>query len=1697
MRKLAIFLVVFLGGFAALFFVSRYREEKREAVAPIPIERPPQVEEQVPTEVPTDDGTDGVQVVSSGAGTFTEFDDATGRIITVMRHEDSRQLAGNRHELIDVEVESFDPETGERRAVLTASRAEAVVVPETGRLSVDPDTPVRFEDAVLLIEEEGRLAPVTISLPWVHVWPKEERFDSDAPVTVEGVGLSASSLGIRVRDLGRRMSLPKKGDVRLVREDEGAIRLSATDDGVIDVRRVEGDDTDLLTVVATDGARFEWVGDEPLEVEARTIEITTEVRGGEAEQRYRVLEAEARGEVSMDSRVALSDESLYTTHFEGDRARFAFAADGEMRGAVLSGSPRGEFVGAPDQEDAGLPTGVEVSGAGPLVVGFGDTAGMDLGFALGDLSPDVGFTMEGPGRLTLRGVALELDASRRLTGAMDLAAKRARAKLSGDVEARGEDGRFTGAELDLVVEGAGTDDAFAVATTDRPAVLETVEGAADPWRIETDGELELHVRRGRFDVPLAHNIHVENTGPAGLTLDAGRLTDFLWLDRTFRADEDVSFDTPHGFGSAQRVEALSATNRMFVGTQEEPANFVFRDRAGRQLGELDARRVWVTPGVVQAEEDVAIVMEAEQAEHELDCDRAVLRSPLIVEDTAPDAVGEFHVDAYGVRRALLRTPDGEAQLVCDHLEVSGRAARNAEEGRTTLVIDGYEAEGGVTAKVVDRQEMTVSGRRFVWSEQDGGRGFVEPEPGKRMTAVGRLPDSELPYDLTADRIEFTRESLHAERPLIDFEVRMLVPEGETHQASSVRQVMSEHLVADETGALFSGDVHLTGWADKESEQPWTLDAGSVHLAFEQLRESEEVTATNVREVVAWNGIEIQVGDDQRARADLLYLDYRTLRLEGAPAVFDLRGFTWESSGMEFDVYDVLLSTEQGTIRAAEDTDLAGWTVRYESMEPFPREDDTILALRNAVCSNGTEQVRADWMLFWVDRDEWRRSAESWLDMPIDTTGVRVDMGLDDDEGVEAASEQPVGDAPNVFGALDAGAISHILREVYLEGDIQVRRKGAHASRFSAIYIDLVDGHGWVEDAELTLKLKSRGHTERVSLKSQLLRHSADGSLHADAATVTTCMFAKPEYVIETGDLSLVPDRDPDVSWRVSVKKNKLRFQDTVKFEIPLPPIKNAAVDQRGRPVIQGISFGNSSRYGNFVSLGFSNEIGDTVTEGVARAMGASSEDVDGSYSLRARWLSSRGLLLQGGLELDVGEKFWSELYLAGINDDADDVGIVRVPTDERSAPRWGLTFRSRYLLTEQEWFDFVLAKSSDAGFQSEFFEPEFTSFEERQTYVHWRKANDAQYYSAIVQVRLDDFRNEVERLPEAGFYQGLEPVGELFGEPLLWVGDADVGYLRRLEGSGTARSPFDPVFVDPYGERESGRVLTTQRLEVPVHVGGSGIRFTPYTAVTGQAWTEGVDPDSSPARAALFAGAELSGEFHRVLPGNYLNTIVPSIGFRGDLADVEEGGDPIPFDRNEEPLTGNVVDLVLRSRFTRPQDKRRFDIGLRTAYAYETTKSQDDGWLPLSVLSEFYTEYKDIPVGFTYDMRFDFEESNTVYSRSALGLEPWEPLGLEFGYNRGLDSAYERLYEAASIAARWDINWKWDLEGRQTISLKGEDNLYSEFTLRRYGHDLFFEVRYAMRQGEGSSISFGLKPVVGHRLDSLGLLDAWKEAGLR
>jgi hypothetical protein len=257
--------------------------------------------------------------------------------------------------------------------------------------------------------------------------------------------------------------------------------------------------------------------------------------------------------------------------------------------------------------------------------------------------------------------------------------------------------------------------------------------------------------------------------------------------------------------------------------------------------------------------------------------------------------------------------------------------------------------------------------------------------------------------------------------------------------------------------------------------------------------------------------------------------------------------------------------------------------------------------------------------------------------------------------------------------------------------------------------------------------------------------------------------------------------------------------------------------------------------------------------------------------------------------------------------------------------------------------------------------------------------------------------------------------------------------------------------------------------------------------LVGTRWSEGVAPGDAPNRGAISAGLELSTTLWKRAEGGAIHTLAPFISVSGDLWSKAEEGDLIPLDSIEDPLPGDHIDLGLHSRWNDRGTGEAIDLSLFGRYARDT-----ETVLPLEVLTEYLGEVGGVAFALQHDGRYDLEAGETLYSRSAVGFEPVDDLSWELGFHQGKDAAGAQLFEAASIGSRWRVSPKWEVEARQTISLIDSGELASRLTLRRFTHDLIFDLELSERLGEGgSSISFSLSPVVGWSRDRLGVLDHW------
>jgi hypothetical protein len=762
---------------------------------------------------------------------------------------------------------------------------------------------------------------------------------------------------------------------------------------------------------------------------------------------------------------------------------------------------------------------------------------------------------------------------------------------------------------------------------------------------------------------------------------------------------------------------------------------------------------------------------------------------------------------------------------------------------------------------------------------------------------------------------------------------------------------------------------------------------------------------------------------------------------------------------------------------------------------------------------------------WVDREEWRRSGRKVVTETATTPDLRVKVP---EEGAAQTPPVPPKRKPHTPGGrlgkmgaamqkLRADPISRILSEAYIQGNVEMTEAGDRRALASAIYLDVLEGHGWVRDADFLDEVGVRGRDQQLRIRAEWLRVSSDFSLRADKATLSFCSYDEPHYVVETGDLRLKPNAGGKIPWDISATRNALRFENG--WAIPLPPVVYTE-DEEGNPIVENLNLGQSAKFGASIGATFNvglGKFGNGLGKAFGHLLALPKNSVKGHWSFHADFLGSRGFLFGTGLELRSTDRFRLEAEFSAIPDGNEDKGLIRVDQDERSTLRDWFRARGRYKVSNREWYDIASSIQSDPGVQSEFFESQYYRYEQKDNFLHWRKADDAWLYSASAKVLLED-RTDIEELPKAGVFRGRAPVGSLGDLEILYTGSLDAGYFKRHEGDTSFLEPSDPVpppgvgqrpppgygqYADGFGEREVARVDTEQRFETPFALGFAGLRATPWVSGRATFWDQGQDPDTSPSRVSAIAGFDLSTTFWRRYERDVFHSIVPFVSVHGDLVTEESDGEPVRFDTTEDSVEGRFVDVGLRSRVWNPVSKARFDVEARATYAADLPDGRPDGIQPIGVLGEMLTWMGEMPVGISHDGRYDVEDGITRYSRSFLGFRPHPKWDLEFGYHRGFGDEVVLVdpnvpgtippidYEAVSAGTRYRATDKWEVELAETISLHDDRGLDNVFLLRRIGHDFVTQVEVGYIAGEGSRFSINLTPILTWKPGGIGLLDRW------
>ncbi|MDG1048887.1 MAG: hypothetical protein P8R46_01645 [Planctomycetota bacterium] len=1087
--------------------------------------------------------------------------------------------------------------------------------------------------------------------------------------------------------------------------------------------------------------------------------------------------------------------------------------------------------------------------------------------------------------------------------------------------------------------------------------------------------------------------------------------------------------------------------------------------------------------------------------------------------TREGAAGEerapFMLVAEGVSRGHYEGAGVSADLSATRVEVGGfvgsKEVVTEAQRDAALLGSSLVATGKVEALIKmnpSRPPIRTWGDRFELT--DGQRGLLGAEAGRRVRVRGQLPESNEPYLLTARSVDFSRTTLEARKPILEIEAsRPLMEFG----GIRLSRISGEFLEATRESASLVGSVEspVLGTGQNREGQDVAIRARRIDFPLSGLSEFDPDAGAPNRTVgpddpvpseqdddVELLGFELNLGDGRFLKGDRGEFDGDRLRLEGKPATLGMAGFEVSAEFIEVDLVDYLLHTGRGSIQARREGGAEPFSVDFAGIESQLVADEILVTINAPSLVAGADSARADFVALFLDRLRWKAKGDSAY------RGVPEPAPL-----VVAAA--PSSGRPNFLAELlfelQTREYGQYLRSLYIEGGFEVIRQDSRSATGDRLYLDLPRAAAWAEGFELSYPLETRGREVPLRIRTDRLESDEEGALVADGATMTTCSHERPHFVVRTREFSLSPREDG--RWRFAARGNRIKFEGG--FAMPLPSIGNVVLDEEfgvegfedeaGEVTpLSDIAIAQTARFGATLGAAFRFDVGG-VGSWIGEHVGMNPDKIEGKWDTSASYLWDRGPLLGLGLSLrehepgdDPGEDFRVDAFIGGIPDQGMDRGTVRVDESDRDTLRLFGYVRSRYPIVRGEWVDVAVASQTDPGVQSEFYENDYQRFDQRDTFVRWRKSFGADYLAAGAQKRINSFRSQKEELPSVFAYRGERAVADVGGLPLLYGGSFEAGYFRRREGVAK-----QDLFSDlpggaqvGTGDRESGRADLLQRVSLPIRTGVGAIKATPFAEVRGTAWTESLDDDGEdPLRGAAVAGMELSTTLHKVTDSGYLHALAPRISASTDLWYEESGGDLIPFDRTEDPIDGDRYEAGVRALWQRPNTFETFDLDLRTTVLKDRAGDLDDQ-REVATLGRYITGYGsgEGMLGILHDARYDLENAETTYTKSTFAVRPSEELLFEFSYGQARAIGREELYETGGVGGRWLIDPKWEIEARYSRDLRGDEALLTEFVLRRFSHDFVLDMVFQDRAGEGgTSIGLSFKPLLGWTRSRLGLLD--------
>ncbi len=1753
MRRILIFALLFGVGLYVLLRLDRSDEETpknsgssaqqepaenpdREAADPgAPVVDPGGATPVIPD--PSVPGQDGDQefVILSGATEFNRFDPKSGQQLLAFKTGNMRPLGDPRdflYQFFQTEIRGWDTESGEEAMVVRADQAE-------GKIEISSTSEFRGLADDGLLEMKGvhvdvlrghSMAPFTLTGDELTTRLELGRLrgGGEEPVVLQGQGFTARGWNVDLeRDAGRVVFLGG-GEFEFTLDNGDEVRFVTEPGSPLRLLHEIADGIERFVVNVDGGGTLTLTGKDPWELRARGLSL----RGSRVDGGSLQLER-----VDTQGRI---EAQRGPNRFSGSGARLVRLTGTRGFDLQIEDNPKAELA---LENNQGELEAVEIRGQGPLVVTAealeGSTEQADIEF---QKSGVIEFPSSGSDAAQ-SGAKVEFQEG--------LAVWVDRQNRSGTFRATGHVSMSQGNSwvrtevLDSIVWSA--EQRIVDLSCEGPTKARLTDQQGERLDFSASRGAQIQLQGQAWRVPQASGVQTSQVGPTPLEVHADELRDLDWAARTFRVWGNVGVQNALGRVQCERAVSEGDDRLVLTGTEATPA--LIELLPGTPLsqdvlaGTLRAMHLDLQPDRILAEGAVdsdltlrqgRIQQRSQDLRIELDRSTAPeLGYRLIASgdsqvtwevagNTLLTAESEQFTLVGSAPRGILENEDAQPAESRNPYAFTASAVRSMQwndgerryhlsagsvESTGTVIVQGNDstvepetmrAEGGVDVSLSGPLRAEASAASLTVDPQTKAIQFT-PYEGEKVVIVGMLPKLGIPYRMQCGDLTLSEEKLEAIEPEFRSGIALLPTESDA--AREERQpgeslLRAGRLVVTGQGMEFSDGVFASG-TDMQlvpiSIQSETLSLrGDLRGAAERSLDLKAMERVEVK-----GGFLVVYGGLARARGRELVVLPTSLLLKGDSQQrvrVELSDLYVETDRMEVDLNKFLVKTTRGVMRGGSQS--SGWALDYASLHPVERNGETMFAIASPQYVEGKRTANANWAMAWIHPEAWRQRGRSALwgeplpeerswEPKVPHEGVWPDV------------------IESMLASLSKKDLPHYLRAVLLEGNVETSVSGRRLARADSMYFDVDGTQAWLKEAEITRVMRMAGKDHKLRIQTGELIAEGSGMLSAKSATITTCDHDVPHYVIETKDLRLIPRGDQ--RWKFQAVDNRIAFQSG--FGLPIPSIRNVVLDSEGGfegfeneeggvTTVENVALRNTPRFGVALGTVLAYDI-DKVGKAIARLLQFDADIVQGRWKFDGSWLSDRGPLLGLGLELrEPGreraerELFWLDLYARGIYDEGEDGGLLPVPDDETDTLRYWLSARGRYPFDDKQWIDLVVNTQTDPGVQAEFFQNEYQEYEERDSYVHWRKARDGHFFNARYQWRQDNFRTTVEQLPSVGAYRGMHELFRIGKVPVHYSASADVAQLRRLQGDPRFEDWFlnDAGVFDGLGDQTVLRGDTTHRLESRLPLEIPGTSLTPFLEGRFTAWDQGGVEDDEPTRFASYGGARLQSLWTRVSGSSY-HTLIPRVIFSKNLALEESGGEPILFDDVERDISGDFFELGLRSLWSRPDVKRRldYDVALRE-------RTDRDGNLldqqELRALGNFRTEFGGWGAGVEQFLRLDLENDETLYSRLTLALKPSEDLLFQISHQRGADPVLGPLFEAATLDLRYRINPKWEVEMSNSDSILEGGNLYSALTLRRFSHDFVLELEVSRRAGEGGT-GFGINfmPLLAWKAPRLGILD--------